>query len=49
MNKTIEVRLKDYKRFQVTKYIENKGRRARARAIWQQHKKMTHLIATKHY
>lgn len=27
MNKTIEVRLKDYKGFQVTKYIENKGTR----------------------
>lgn len=28
MNKTIEVTLKDYKGFQITKYIENKGTRA---------------------
>lgn len=28
MNKTIEVRLKVYKGFQITKYIENKGTRS---------------------
>lgn len=28
MNKTIEVTLKDYKGFQITKCIENKGTRA---------------------